>query len=333
MLQRVLFAILLVSAAAPAADWNPKLAAQYLDGRQREWFTWPRAASADGPCVSCHTGMPYLLARPALRRVLGEKQPTAYETGLLNRLRAKAGEKLPGALQGVESIFAALFLARQDPSGAATGRAFDQLASLQVHEGRLAGAWPWYNANLDPWETPPSFFYGAALAGLALGSAPDEIRSRAATGEQIHALKSYLDAQLPDQPLHSRLALLWASTKLPSLLAHDTRQSLIDEILRKQQPDGAWSIESLGPWPKHPVAPVSDGDNAYATAFTAYVLQRAGVAAPGALEWLAAHQNHETGAWPAVSMNKHYPAGSMEEKFLQDAATAFAALALIESGH
>lgn len=333
MWPRLLFPLLLASALASAADWNPKLAAQYLDTRQQEWFARPRAASSDGPCVSCHTGMPYLLARPALRRILGEKEPTAYETGLLNRLRAKAGEKPPGALQGVESIFAALFLARQDPSGAATGRAFDQLASLQVREGRLIGAWPWYNANLDPWETPPSFFYGAALAGLALGSAPDEVRSRAAAGEQIHALKAYLDARLADQPLHSRLALLWASTKLPSLLAHDTRQALIDEILRKQQPDGAWSIESLGPWSNHADAPASTGGNAYATAFTAYVLQQAGVAAPRALEWLAAHQDRDVGAWPAVSMNKHYPAGSMEEKFLQDAATAFAALALIESGH
>ena len=45
-------------------------------------------------------------------------------------------------------------------------------------------------------------------------------------------------------------------------------------------------------------------------------------------EWLKKHQDRQTGAWPAVSMNKVYPAGSMEEKFLQDAATAFAALAL-----
>ena len=38
-----------------------------------------------------------------------------------------------------------------------------------------------------------------------------------------------------------------------------------------------------------------------------------------------------TGAWPAVSMNKRYPEGSMPSLFMQDAATAFAALALIES--
>ncbi len=54
------------------AGWNPRLAAKYLDDRQRDWFAWPQAKSPDGPCVSCHTGMPYLLARPALRRLLKE---------------------------------------------------------------------------------------------------------------------------------------------------------------------------------------------------------------------------------------------------------------------
>ncbi len=47
-----------------------------------------------------------------------------------------------------------------------------------------------------------------------------------------------------------------------------------------------------------------------------------------ALDWLRVHQDPQTGAWPAVSMNKKYPAGSMQEKFLQDAATGFAAAAL-----
>ena len=54
------------------ADWNPRLAAQYLDSRQKEWFAWPRANAGAKPCVSCHTGVTYLLARPALREALGE---------------------------------------------------------------------------------------------------------------------------------------------------------------------------------------------------------------------------------------------------------------------
>src|SRR5215471_8578666 len=93
-------AILVVSAMpSRAADWNPQAAAQYLDSRQKEWFEWKPALSADGPCVSCHTGMTYLLARPALRKVLKEKEPTVYEKGLLDRLRSHVGEKPAVPLQ------------------------------------------------------------------------------------------------------------------------------------------------------------------------------------------------------------------------------------------
>jgi hypothetical protein len=327
----LLFANLLISGAALAASWSPQRAAEYLDGRQKEWFAWPRAASADGPCVSCHTGLTYLLARPALRRVLGEKHATQYETGLLNRLRAKAGAEPPGALQGVETVFAALFLASQDGDASSSRAAFNQLWTLQRNEALVHGAALWYSAGLDPWETPAASYYGSALAALALGSAPPDVRTAPEAQEHIRALQDFLRSDSKDRPLHSRLALLWASTKLPDLLAAPARRALIDEVVQKQQPDGGWTLESLGPWAAHPDAPASSGVNAYATAFTTYVLQQAGVAAPRALEWLQAHQDPQTGAWPAVSMNKQYPAGSMEEKFLQDAATAFAALALIEA--
>src|SRR5262245_26096160 len=82
-----------------AADWNPKLAAQYLDGRQKEWFAWKPAMSANGPCVSCHTGMTYLMARPVLRRALKEPEPTEFERGYMARLRTNVGDKPKGALQ------------------------------------------------------------------------------------------------------------------------------------------------------------------------------------------------------------------------------------------
>jgi squalene cyclase len=46
-----------------------------------------------------------------------------------------------------------------------------------------------------------------------------------------------------------------------------------------------------------------------------------------ALDWLRARQE-ASGSWPAESMNKVYPDGSMEQSFMRDAATAFAAAAL-----
>ena len=54
------------------ADWSPRLAADYLDSREKEWFAWKTAQTPSGPCVSCHTGVTYLLVRPELRRKLGE---------------------------------------------------------------------------------------------------------------------------------------------------------------------------------------------------------------------------------------------------------------------
>jgi squalene-hopene/tetraprenyl-beta-curcumene cyclase len=324
--------VLLTSATRSAVEWNPKLAADYLDSRQKEWFAWPRAASPDGPCVSCHTGMPYLLARPALRTLLHESVPTMYETGLRHRLESYAGAEPADGLQRTNAIFVTMFVTEPEKQR----QAFDQLWALQKTDGALKGAWQWFAADLDPWETSLEIPYGAALGALAIGSAPASIRDTPDAQARIRSLVTYLNDDLPSRPLHARLALLWASTKLPQVMDAHARQATIDELLAKQQADGGWTLESLGPWTEHPAAPASltpGASHPYATALTTYVLRLAGdrrvrAKTEHALDWLRAHQDRQTGAWPAVSMNKKYPAGSMEEKFLQDAATAFAVLAL-----
>ena len=312
--------------------WDPARAATYLDTRQQKWSVWPQAASKDGPCVSCHTGMPYLLARPALRKVLHENSPTQYEIALLNRLASNAGAKPAAALQGVETIFAAMFVNDE----AARRKTFDQLWALQKTDGALKGGWQWYNASLDPWETPAQFRYGAAFAALAIGSAPASYRSAADTQDRIRELAAFLQDDVAGRPLHARLMMLWASTKLPEVMTPAARQAAIDALVKAQQADGGWSLATLGPWDAHADAPKTldlARSDSYATAFTAFVLKVAGgksarKSTDRALAWLKTHQDRESGAWPAVSMNKVYPAGSMMEDFLQDAATSFAVLAL-----
>src|SRR5262249_9742244 len=167
-----LVALTLVFAASIfAADWNPRAAANYLDGRQKEWFAWSTAKSPGGPCVSCHTGATYLIARPVIRKALNEPQPTVYETGLLDALRARVDKreskdimpqfpKEPAASQvaGVESIHAAIFLGSRE--------AADRMWSLEESDG----GWRWFSLNLDPWEKPVSRFYGAALAASVKGA-------------------------------------------------------------------------------------------------------------------------------------------------------------------
>ena len=341
MRRHLLFTIaaVLTTTAAYAADWSPEAAARYLDGRQKEWFEWKPALSADGPCVSCHTGMTYLLARPALRKALKEKDPTIYEKGLLDRLRANVGAKPAGALQSVEAIFAAMFLTGEDVPAAMSAhrqKAFDQLWALQNTEGKNQGVWRSYAANLDPWENPESVYYGASLGALALGSTPASYRNDAATRDRGAALTKYLASPPAPARLHDRLTTLWASSSLTSLLSDEARRSLVAEVFQKQSADGGWTLESLGPWMTHENAPVHQGSDAYATAYAAFALHKGGVSSTDArmkkaIAWLKSKQDPASGAWPAVSMNKQRPPDSMEGRFMQDAATAFASIVLVET--
>src|SRR5262252_7729983 len=90
MLSRLGLLSVLSAGAILAADWNPRLAADYLDSRQKEWFDWPTATANTGTaCISCHTNLSYLVARPVLRRALGESQPTPYETRFLEIMRSR----------------------------------------------------------------------------------------------------------------------------------------------------------------------------------------------------------------------------------------------------
>src|SRR5262249_18706344 len=101
--------------------------------------------------------------------------------------------------------------------------------------------------------------------------------------------------------------------------------------------DGGWTITSLGKFAPHPAAPASPaGSNAYATAFVAFALQEAGVTRSDpklrkALDWLKTHQNPQTDAGTAMSMNKVFEADSMQIRFMQDAATVYATLALLKA--
>jgi len=343
------FAILAIIVAAPGfcGDWNKQLAAGYLDSRQAEWFAWKVAKAPGGACLSCHTGFTYLLARPSLRRALGESGPTAHETAHLDGLKTRisamdskdiypafAKQPINSQTVGVESIMASLFLAQDK---AEMKRAFDRMWSLQLSEGKEQGAWAWFSLKLDPWETADSQYYGAAVAAMAIGSAPTEFRKQPEVRSHTAALIAYLDRERDAQPLHHRLMAMWAATKLPEILPAAKRREWIEEIWKKQEADGGWTMDSLGPWNRRADAPPSVGSNSYATAFAAFALQKGG-AKPSdprmvrALDWLAAHQDRESGAWKAPSMNKVFEAGSNQIRFMDDAATAFAVLALLDGG-
>jgi squalene-hopene/tetraprenyl-beta-curcumene cyclase len=341
----------LVLAVSPAfcGDWSPKLAEKYMDGRQEQWLGWPTAMASGVACVSCHTGLPYLMARPALRHALGENEPTLYEGMLKASMRATVSRTdakdlftgLKGAIvdqvYGAQAILNSLVLAMDDaPRGHLTPegeRSLARMWSIQVRSGKDKGGWQWSDFDLDPWETADSAYYGAALAALATGIAPGGYQSRAELRDNIAEMTAYLREGEKTTALHNRLFMLWASSKMPNLLPASDKRAILDEVWQKQQPDGGWALDSLGPWQKREQAPPSNGSNSYATALVAFTAQQAGVRPSDAhmsraLAWLRSHQD-ASGKWPAESMNHPHEAGSMPVLFMTDAATGYATLALL----
>src|SRR5206468_6641170 len=71
---------------AGPGGWNREAAAMYLDERMDVWFataTKLRAGQSETTCVSCHTVVPYALARPGLRRAMHVRTPTPQEVRML----------------------------------------------------------------------------------------------------------------------------------------------------------------------------------------------------------------------------------------------------------
>jgi hypothetical protein len=251
------------------------------------------------------------------------------ETNLYDSLRGRLASEGDAVAKGtgasVESILAAVLLSKEKESAAALERMF----RFQIREGEDQGAFPWFSLKLDPWEWDNSRYFGAALAAVAVSQAPKSYRDRS----EVKDLLSYLDrtGQAGIQPLHNRLTLLWTRDQL---IAKRTREQIIKQAWSTQGPDGGWSIHALGPWVKAPREEVAKGSDTYATALAAYSLRKGGIARSDprlerALAWLSAHQDPATGAWPSTSMNKQFPADSMMIHFMTDAATAYAALALL----
>jgi squalene-hopene/tetraprenyl-beta-curcumene cyclase len=216
--------------------------------------------------------------------------------------------------------------------------------ALQQKTGDDAGAWAWLDFSLRPWESKTSVYFGAALATIAVGLEPHGYAERAEIKPGLDLLRRYLRDHL-DQPLWNRLRrrddaflfnrgmLLWASARLPGLVSRDERQSMIAALWAAQDDDGAWRLSSLGRWRgSDGVAPESAGDG-FATGLVAYALEQAGDAPnephiARALTWLARHQDEATGMWSASSLNKRRDPTSNVGKFMSDAATAYAVLAL-----
>jgi len=333
--------------------WDAPAAAKYLDGRAEWWTTWPNAARDRGTyCMSCHTTLPYALARPALRGPLGEAAPSAAEAKILGNLLTRArnwrdvepwypdqtrGIPKTSESRAIESVMNALVIVRRDAAAghlSDDGRtALDVMWALQMKTGPEAGAWTWLNFKMEPWESPNSPYFGASLAALAVGSAPEGYAASPDVQDRLAALRGYFARQHGTVSLLNQLMGLWASSRVPGLLTDQQRQTTIDAAFARQQADGGWSTTSLGSYTRTDNTPSDTGTDGYATALATLALQAAGVSATDphvgkGLDWLRRNQDKTTGRWAAVSPNKQRDPQSDAGKFMSDAATAYAVLSL-----
>jgi squalene-hopene/tetraprenyl-beta-curcumene cyclase len=352
------------SSVAYLPHWSPQAAADYLDRREVWWQGWPGAKVDHGTiCISCHTVVPYAMIRPDLRRQLHEAEMPAPEKVLMDNVEKRVGywsEMTPfysDAADGpgktaeshaTEAVLNAVILATRDAQHGTlrpiTRTALDAAWALQETSGENAGAWKWQDFHLAPWEAVEGGYQGAAVFLQAVVNAPVGYARQPEIQEQMKRLEDYLRRRYAEQPLMNQLYILWLSPKVPGLLTADERKTLLEAVQSRQQADGGWGLSSLDPrslyetekWKRVKIElgemakPVqSDG---YATALVVLALEASGASdqdpmVKRGLAWLEQHQGTD-GRWRMYSINGHVDPDSDVGRFMSDAATAYAVMAL-----
>jgi squalene-hopene/tetraprenyl-beta-curcumene cyclase len=301
-----------------AKAYSATKAAEYLDGVGVGW-------TRERQCITCHTNMPYLLARPLLPGDAGWKEVRVF----LEKDVASwsSGGKPRGEAYVVATAFA---LAFNDAQKGGMLHPLTKDALDRMWKGQKAtGEWGWLKCDWPPMEHDD--YYGATVAALAVGIAPGDYAKSDAAKAGIEKLKAYFK-KTPAPDLHHKAMLLWASTKLDGLLTDSEKKAIVAELLAKQREDGGWSLPSLGTYKRRdktdndPLAP-SDG---YGTGFALYVLRQAGAKADSAevkkaVAWLKTNQR-ESGRWYTRSLNND------KAHYITNAGSAFCVLALDACG-
>jgi squalene-hopene/tetraprenyl-beta-curcumene cyclase len=301
---------------APA--YSPAKAAAYLDGVGVNW-------TRDRKCATCHTNIPYLMARPVLRGDdAGWKEVRAFLEA--DVAKWKAGKPRGDAYVVVTAVALAVNDART--TGKLSPAAKDAFAAMWKAQ-KTTGEWDWIKCDWPPLEHDD--YYGAALAAVGVGTAPGEYAASDAAKPGLARLRDYL-RKTPPPDLHHKTMLLWASAGLDGLMTLDDQRDAVAALKAKQRADGGWALPSLGNYARNdgtandPAAP-SDG---YATGFVVYVLRQAGVPADDpavakGVAWLKANQR-ASGRWFTRSLNND------KAHYIANAGTAYAVLALDACG-
>ncbi len=336
-------------AGATSTHWNRQAAASYLDSREVWWQQWPRAQKDHGTiCISCHTTLPYALARPTLRREMNQAAMAPAEKIMIDSVEKrvtnwsemvpfysdeKSGPGKTAESHATEAVLNAIILAsydtRQGRLRPVTRTAFENAWKLQQQDG----GWQWQDFRLGPWESSRSAYQGGALLLYEAANAPEKYARETEVQPHIERLQSYLKASYAQQPLMNQLYLLWASTKQRGVLTKDETKALLEKLHSLQQPDGGWQLAAFDDtWKRVDSSAAPTESDGFATSLAILTMEITGTNRHDAslqrgLVWLEQHQQKD-GRWAAASMNKQRDPESDVGRFMSDAATAYAVLAL-----
>lgn len=323
--------------------WDIPSVERYLDARMTQW--WEKAkplktGQAQVRCISCHTAIPYVMARSALRKASGAAELTEHEVRIVDGVRSRIvydqadqpyydqneDKKLESA--GVEAVINAFVVTQY----ATDARAMIDSSHVRAAMTRLwqvqrsDGAWNWLNFGLEPYEAPDAVYQGATVAALAAGSIAGLKASKTAAGRAgLERLRGYLSDNYAAQRLFNKTWALLASSQLEGVMTQGTKASLVATLRSVQRADGGWSLADLGPWrwsrQEGPFAPPGTVDAAlvansdgYATGLVVYALRRSGLSAADPTvakgqAWLRSHQTEERtndlawAPWRTYSLN------------------------------
>jgi squalene-hopene/tetraprenyl-beta-curcumene cyclase len=302
------FMLLLLLCAAPAAADTPKpavttpneplakafsarKAADYIDGASLNW-------TRERKCFSCHTNVPYMLARPL---VSGGDPAPLHELRLFLENAADGWDKKPPKTD-YYVLTTAFALAGNDAATSGklhpmTKKALDRSLTLQ----REDGTWKWPKCDWPPLEHDD--WYGVVFMAIAYGMAPEDYARSEHVKPTLDKIRGYVKKN-PPPDLHHKASLLWASLKIDGLMTDNERQATVKELLAKQRTDGGWCLPSLGDYGErrdHSLNDVNAASDGYATGLSVFVLRQAGVKADDpalqkAVKWIKDNQR-ESGRW------------------------------------
>ena len=307
-----------------AKKFSAKQAAIYLD---RAALTWQK----EKKCVTCHTNMPYLIARPALAAVQKDSGEVRAFFEQYRTVRWK--KKGPTEKQGFWPIVVGTGLTFNDlqTTGKLSPITRDVLDFLWTVQ-REDGGWKWPHCDYAPMEIDDH--YGVTLAVLTVGIAPDDYAETKAAKAGLSKARTYFQNH-PPKSLHHRAMLAWCSMRVDGIVSAEERKRTLDELMSLQRPDGGWSTAGLlTDWKG---LDRDDGEpldtktsDSYGTGLVLVISRDLGVAADDTrlrrgIEWLLSNQR-ESGKW--FTKSPVNDAGNL----ISNTGTALAVLALQSCG-